>query len=142
MTPAHEDAKRRILASWLNKAKADLNVAERLLSQDTEYANAVAFHSQQAAEKYLKALLTWFEIEFPKTHDLELLLNLIKPTCRTVPSELKDIIDLTPYGVELRYPNDRPDASPDDAHAAVKLAQHTRNVVTPLLSDVSSNREV
>jgi HEPN domain-containing protein len=36
----------------------------------------VCFHCQQAAEKYLKTLLIFHEVSFPKTHDLLLLLEL------------------------------------------------------------------
>lgn len=141
MTPPPEDAKRRVLAGWLAKAKADLDVAEHLLAEGAEFPNAVAFHCQQAAEKYLKALLAWIEIEFPKTHDLEILLNLIEPTHGAVVSQLQDIITLTPYGVELRYPGDRPDASPEEAHDAVQLAQRVRDAVMPLLPDTSTRDE-
>ncbi|MFO7905818.1 MAG: HEPN domain-containing protein [Planctomycetota bacterium] len=86
-------------------------------------------------------LLVWIEIEFPKTHDLEVLLNLIEPTYGAVVSQLQDIITLTPYGVELRYPGDRPDASPEEAHDAVQLAQRVRDAVMPLLPDTSTRDE-
>lgn len=41
--------------------------------------DAVAFHIQQAAEKLLKALLASRSIEYPRTHDLEALLDLALP---------------------------------------------------------------
>ncbi|MFO7905819.1 MAG: HEPN domain-containing protein [Planctomycetota bacterium] len=53
MTPPPEEAKRRVLAAWLAKAKADLDVAEHLFGEGARFPNAVAFHCQQAAEKYL-----------------------------------------------------------------------------------------
>jgi len=37
----------------------------------------VGFHCQQAVEKYLKVLLTFYQIEFPKTHEIERLLALV-----------------------------------------------------------------
>jgi HEPN domain-containing protein len=38
---------------------------------------AVAVHSQQAVQKALKALLVWYQVEFPKTHDIKRLLDLL-----------------------------------------------------------------
>ena len=52
-----EQVKRRILGEWLRKAQADLAVAEHLVSEEAIFAGAVAFHCQQAAEKYIKAFL-------------------------------------------------------------------------------------
>ncbi|UOF90379.1 HEPN domain-containing protein [Fodinisporobacter ferrooxydans] len=40
---------------WLRKANDDLKVAELILSADL--FDTVCFHSQQAGEKYLKAIL-------------------------------------------------------------------------------------
>src|SRR4030042_4183980 len=115
MTP-RKAGKRRLLTQWLHKADTDLSLAEHLLSEDAAYPNAIAFHSQQASEKYIKAFLVWHEIDFPKTHDLEELLNVVRPVHAALAESLRDVIVLTPYGVELRYPSDRPDATPDKAH--------------------------
>jgi hypothetical protein len=43
---------------------------------------AVAVHSQQAVQKALKALLVWYQVEFPKTHDIKRLLDLLCGSCR------------------------------------------------------------
>ena len=129
----HEDTMKRIVNEWLRKADADMAVAERLLSDDAAFVNAVTFHCQQAAEKYIKAFLVWHEIDFPKTHDLEELLDLAEASNRDLAASLRDVIVLTPYGVDLRYPGDRPDATPDEAREAVQLAQQVRDAILPLL---------
>jgi len=129
-----EEVKKRIVNEWLRKADADIAVAERLPLDKSAFLNAVTFHCQQAAEKYLKALLlTWWGIEFPKTHELVKLIKLIEANDAKLAESLRDVIVLTPYGVELRYPGDRPDATPDEAREAVKLAQQVRDAVLPLL---------
>lgn len=128
-----EQVKHRILLEWLRKADDDLTVAERLLSDEAAFQNAVTFHCQQAAEEYIKAFLVWHEIDFPKTHDLEELLDLAETSNRDFATSLRDVIVLTPYGVELRYPGDRPDATPDEAREAVDLARKVRDAVLPLL---------
>ena len=130
-----EDAKARIIREWLRKADADLAVADRLLSDDAAFPNAVAFHCQQAAEKYLKALLTCWGVEFPKTHVLAALIGLIEAHRAELAESLLDAVILTPYGVELRYPGDRPDASPTQAREAVELAKLVRDKVLPFLSE-------
>lgn len=128
-----EQAKRRILAQWLRKADADMNLAEHLVSEGVNFPSAITFHCQQAAEKYLKALLTWWDIEFPKTHVLAKLIGLVETRDAALATSLLDAVVLTAYGVELRYPGDRPDATPDEAREAVDLARKVRDAVLPLL---------
>ncbi len=71
-----EDVVRRLARDWLAKAATDLAVCDRLLTEGTEFSEAVAFHAQQAAEKSLKALLVARQVEFPKTHDIDVSSNL------------------------------------------------------------------
>jgi HEPN domain-containing protein len=129
----NDGAKRKICGEWLHKADADMALAEHLMPDAARFANAVAFHSQQAAEKYLKALLTWVEVEFPKTHDLDQLLDLVQSVDTPLAGRLRDVTVLTPYGVELRYPGDRPDAGAEDAREAVGLARAVREAVLAAL---------
>ena len=129
-----DEVRRRILGEWLRKAEADLAVAKRLLPDEPMYMNAVTFHCQQAAEKFIKAFLAWVDIDFPKTHDLTELLALTGRANEQLAADLRETKALTPYGVDLRYPGDRPDASPAEAHEAVRLAQAVRDAVLPLLS--------
>jgi len=62
---------------WVEKAEHDLRNAEHVLTLREQCpTDTVCFHCQQCAEKYLKALLVFRGIAFPRTHDLVLLLNL------------------------------------------------------------------
>jgi HEPN domain-containing protein len=65
-----------------------------------------AFHSQQSAEKVLKAFLVAHDIEPPKIHDLEKIVKL----CKNINGDFSQIeIDcqkITPYGVASRYPDE------------------------------------
>ena len=128
-----EDAKKQIVNEWLGKANADMALAEHLLSDETAFLNAITFHCQQAAEKYLKALLTWWDVEVPKTHELAKLIKLIETNDAKLAGSLLDVIVLTPYGVELRYPGDRPNATRAEAKDSVELAGKVRAAVLPLL---------
>ena len=131
-----EETRRRIVAGWLHEADADLDLAEHLLAEGSGFLNAIAFHSQQAAEKYLKAMLTSRQIEFPKTHELARLLKLIATVEAKLADALDDVIVLTPYGVALRYPGDRPDTTQDEAREAVELARKVRHAVTEHLKNI------
>jgi HEPN domain-containing protein len=94
----------------------------------------ICFHAQQAAEKYLKAYLTWRQIEFPKTHAIEKLIELIQGVDVDLAAWLLDSAALTPYGVELRYPGNIPDVTEQDAEEAVRLGEKVREAVTKRLT--------
>ena len=48
------------------------------MGEDCPY-DTVCFHTQQCVEKYLKALLTYLSIDFPKIHDVGELSALQRP---------------------------------------------------------------
>ena len=61
---------------WLRYAEEDLITAETLLAQAHIPPRQACWHAQQAAEKALKAVLIFLQIDFPRTHDLNVLRNL------------------------------------------------------------------
>jgi HEPN domain-containing protein len=128
-----EEVRRRLVAQWLHKAETDLRAAESLLSQAPPLSLPSCFHSQQAAEKYLKAFLTWRQVEFPKTHAIERLLELAARADRQLAEELAETATLTLYGVEPRYHSDLPEPDLPEAAAALDLARKVRDVVLPKL---------
>lgn len=118
-----EDVAWRLSRDWLAKAATDLLVCERLLVEGAAFSEAVAFHAQQAAEKSLKALLVACQVEFPKTHDIERLLELVALGDGPLAKALADAPELTPYGVEYRYPGEYAPVSAEAADACVSLAR-------------------
>jgi HEPN domain-containing protein len=128
-----EEVKRELVQEWLARAEEDFAVARHLVSQDTPYPSAVGFHAQQAAEKYLKAYLTWQQIEFPKTHDLEELLDLIATVNDALGDSLRETIVLTDYSVDTRYPRGPVRITSEDARAAVELAQKVKTTIREAL---------
>lgn len=75
---SHEQVIWDFVEQWLKKAESDLKSARILQDADVDDYFPSAFHSQQAAEKFLKAYLVRHLIEFRKTHDLdEFLFSLI-----------------------------------------------------------------
>lgn len=126
---APDEVREGLVRQWVAKADADLGVAQHLWAERSPYREAIGFHAQQAAEKYLKAYLTRRGVEFPRTHSLELLLDLITPDNPSLAASLRRVTLLTPYGVDYRYPGESPPMTPEDARSAVELAQHARTEV-------------
>lgn len=118
---------------WLSKAEEDLNAAKSLITYGETFLSTVCFHSQQAAEKYLKAFLTHHQVEFPKTHAINQLLDLIAPVDSKLAESLRDVIVLTNYGVDVRYPGDFLSVTSSDAQQAIRLAERVRRLVLELL---------
>jgi len=124
-----EEVKRDLVRQWLTKAEEDFGLAEQLLEEDSPYLNAIGFHAQQAAEKYLKAILVWHQIDFPKTHNLGELLDLVKKADSPLADSLRGATALNPYGVEIRYPGDLPEMTPAEAKQAGNWARQVRTVI-------------
>ncbi len=89
---------------WFHKANNDLIAGDYILTMPKPPTDTVCFHSQQAAEKYLKGFLAFHGREAPKIHGIEELVSI----CTEIDSEfsrLSDIAsDLSGYAVEVRYP--------------------------------------
>jgi HEPN domain-containing protein len=101
-----DEAVLEVVAQWVLKAESDLKTAALLLRVRRDSpTDIVCFHVQQCVEKYLKAMLVLNAIEFPRTHQISLLLALVPAQVRPVltPQEQDR---LTEYAVTTRYPGD------------------------------------
>ena len=105
----------KLTAEWVKKAEDDLGVARKLLRGRTQYPDQVCFHCQQAAEKYLKAMLQDTGVAFPRTHDILQLVDLLIPIDGTLRRFRRGAKALTRYAVEYRYPGLK--ATPRQARA-------------------------
>jgi HEPN domain-containing protein len=65
-----EEVLRDLVREWIEKAELDYQAAAQLLEAGDRLRQIVAFHCQQAVEKYLKAFLVRHQVEFPKIHNL------------------------------------------------------------------------
>lgn len=130
-----EEVKLGFVRQWLAKADEDIRACEALVNGDPPFCYPACFHAQQAAEKYLKALLTWRQIEFPKTHDIGQLLDLLRPAFPDLASDLRDATLLTPFGVEIRYPGDQPEPTVEETRQALGVAGQVRDAIRPLAGE-------
>ena len=128
-----DELKKELVLQWVAKASRDFELAQHLLKEEAPYSEAICFHAQQAAEKYLKAFLTWHQIEFPKTHNVGKLLRLIATIEPELAESLRGAHALTAYGVDLRYPDDLLQVTPKHAESAVELAASVREAIGRLL---------
>ncbi len=108
---------------WLMKAANDLRGAEIDLAATPPLVDDALFHCQQAAEKALKAFLTFHNRPFRKTHSLEEL----GEACLGIDAMLKPIIDeavpLTEYAWAFRYPGNPEPPEPEEAQVALAIAK-------------------
>lgn len=108
---------------WLRVARADLDIATEPNVTDPFALGLRCYHSQQAAEKALKAVLVCHEADVPRTHILADLFVLLHDIA-AVPPEVEAARQLTVYATSTRYPGEIIEATVHDQHDAAELA-HT-----------------
>lgn len=113
---------------WVEKAEADFNSAGReYRARKNPNFDAACFFAQQSIEKYFKARLVEAVMPFPKTHDLDVLLDLIVPLEPLWEAFRSGVSDLTSFAVSFRYPGES--ATRDMARLAVANAKQIRQQI-------------
>ncbi|HFD39210.1 MAG TPA: HEPN domain-containing protein [Anaerolineae bacterium] len=121
---------------WFQKAENDLLNVENNLKAQYYAGDTVCFHCQQAAEKYLKGFLAWYQKPFARTHDL---LELLAQVQQLVGDEAqvlrRHLILLDPYSVSSRYPQEyEEEPDEDEVREAVESAYVVRTWVRSKLN--------
>ncbi len=111
----------------LKKAENDLFAARAILASGRAFDMA-CFHCQQAVEKSLKAVMALRDIEYPWTHNLRQLADLVMPTLPSLAPLEERIAELTPFAVDLRY-DPHFDPPPDVAGRALSTAEEVYRLV-------------
>ncbi|MCL2641351.1 MAG: HEPN domain-containing protein [Phycisphaerales bacterium] len=116
---------------WVDKAEADYAAAVLLRKSRKKHArDIVCFHQQQCVEKYLKARLEegtgGAGIAYPRTHDLERLLDLALPVEPLWAMLRPVLITITTCAVEIRYPGRSVTAS--EANIFLRDTTHIRHL--------------
>lgn len=122
-----------LVESWLTKAEHDLWMAETALEKPDSPGDMVSFHAQQCTEKCLKAALVWAQVDFPKTHNLRLLVDLLGPIWPEMPFSSSEASRLTLYAVSSRYPDEWREVSREEAEQTVEMAKRVREAVRRFL---------
>jgi len=128
-----EQATWDFVQQWLAKAQQDLAAARIILKEKFESYDLVGFHAQQSVEKFMKAILVRHQVEFPKTHNISILKDLIAKADEKLGQQLVPMETLTAYGVEYRYPGVYDSLSEEQGKEALKLSEQTRDLVLQAL---------
>lgn len=102
----HDPARISEVREWLKRAELDLRAAEHQFKANPPITPDILSHSQQLAEKSMKAFLAWNDIPFRKAPSL---LKLGEQCSRVDPSLeplLRRSATLTEYAWKFRYPGD------------------------------------
>jgi HEPN domain-containing protein len=118
---------------WILLADKDLCAAEIIIKDEYPLTNIVAFHCQQAIEKYLKAYLIEKNIPLIKTHDLIKLNGMINEIENLYIDENKLLIINEVY-TESRYPGELgllPDGIPtnEEAKEFIEYAKEIKTII-------------
>jgi HEPN domain-containing protein len=99
--------KKELILDWIRHAENDM-ISARVLFEHSwpRQTEIAAWHSQQCAEKALKAFLVAHNIEPPKIHNLIKLVKLCQNTDVGFSAIQNDCQKLNPFGSEIRYPNE------------------------------------
>jgi HEPN domain-containing protein len=116
---------------WIGRAEADRAACRALI--DAGLPAEALFHAQQCAEKALKALLTWRQIPFTKTHELDVLKELCLPAIATPIAQLESVDDLTQYAWRFRYPGAPYSPGREEAEQAMGMASALLDSITSQL---------
>ncbi len=110
--------------AWARYAEEDLIMSKSALRRRKPLTTSSCYHSQQCAEKYMKAMLIAKEIEFPKTHDL-LILNTLCSDAGIFTGFTKEKLGrLSGDAIHARYPGNQP--ATEDAREALEIATDVR----------------
>jgi len=127
------DEKNQEIQQWLIKSQHDLQAAKLLFNSQASLLDIVVYHCQQSVEKALKGYLTYYDVIFQKTHNLNVLLE----HCIAFDANFRNFYEiaetLTPYATEFRYPGDIVEPSPEEAEQAIAMADTVFNFVTGIL---------
>jgi HEPN domain-containing protein len=107
---------------WMRHEESGLHLAQIAFGDPDVLRNQVAFHAQQAAEKALKGVLIQHGVQFPRTHDLHALVEILRLANIPWPFPSPQIEALSVFAVETRYPGALSEVSNAEAAEALKHA--------------------
>jgi HEPN domain-containing protein len=122
---------KRSTGEWVRKAESDYQLARAIASGKKRFHDEQSFHCQQAAEKYLKALLEELSLSVKKTHELEELLDQLLPYHISLRVLRRGLAFLSQFAVEVRYPGDN--ATKRQATSALRWAGKVRQACRTIL---------
>ena len=107
---------------WLRRARSNMKRATFEVKEGTLYED-FCFDAQQAAEKALKAVFVALGLDFPFTHNLARLIEVLEENDITVISDVRNASKLSEYAVTARYPGFEEPVTEAEHRQAVAAAE-------------------
>ena len=117
------------LERWIEKADHDLGTAIITHKYIPKYKDTIAFHCQQAVEKYLKTYIFKLGLPIKRTHDLVFLLEQIDKYDKIEYEWFEKVFELQDFAVEIRYPDQVIELSDKDIDTAIEIASFFRKII-------------
>jgi HEPN domain-containing protein len=126
-----------LVQNWFRKAESDLRNVEIIFrsAEEDKPFDTVCFHCQQAVEKYLKGFLVFLDMKVIKTHNIEVLIDLISAKYPDV-EIFESAVILTNYAIESRYPDDFVEIAEEEAKEAYEIALRIKSFVINKLNEL------
>ena len=96
-------AEKELVQTLLKKAETDLLNATILRDSTQGNPEGIGFHVQQAVEKSLKAMLVFHVIDYPRTHSIAGLAQLVNDNNIDLPDAFLESNRYSSYARDLRY---------------------------------------
>lgn len=113
----------KTIYEWIVKADHDLGSAKLIYLHIPEYFDTIAFHCQQATDKYLKSILLHFDIQFQRTHNLVYLLDLVTQKLEISEDMYDKAIVLNGFSVQIRYPDNTVYLTTEELELSIAISE-------------------
>ena len=114
---------------WIEKADHDLGTAIITHKYIPKYHDTIAFHCQQAVEKYLKSYIFKLGMKVKRTHDLVFLLEQIDEKEKIDQIWFDKAFELQDFAIEIRYPDQIIELTDEDIDIAINIAKEFREMI-------------
>lgn len=118
---------------WIEKADHDLGSAKLIYLHIPTYFDTIAFHCQQATEKYIKSILVYLEIDFQRTHNLIYLLDLLSQKHKISEEIYDKAILLNGFSIQIRYPDNIIFLTTEELESALNISADFRNFAIEII---------
>ena len=115
--------------AWIYKAQNDLKSAQKLVEGDEPIYDTSIYHTQQCAEKALKAYLAFKNQPIQKSHDVELLVEICSKIDKSFEKLYQYSENLNPYSTAFRYPDIYLEPDKEDVFEAIEMAKEILNFI-------------
>ncbi len=118
--------------SLLKMAFKDFKALRAMRDRQSFDDEIFGFHVQQSAEKALKAWIALLGIEYPYTHNIKILLQLLQSAGADV-EDYWHLREYSVFAVQLRYQDMGSSDEPIDRETAItraeEIVEHVRNLI-------------